>query len=99
MLELETKVENKITKEYETLVDVVEQVNVKENNIAKQFKKSSDQYKTVIQENRKFARDYYIVDLDAFVTSFFDEALTTPHGYAIMKKPNLSVKLCPLLNF
>ena len=35
MLELETKVENKITKEYETLVDVVEQVNVKENNIAK----------------------------------------------------------------
>ena len=40
MLEIESNVQDKISKKYETLVNAVEQVDEKENIIAKSFRES-----------------------------------------------------------
>ena len=49
--------------------------------------------------NRKFVRNHYVPEKDAFLTCFMNDELTLSHGYCITKQSDLSVYFCSYLEF
>ena len=49
--------------------------------------------------NRKFVRNHYVPEKDAFLTCFMNDELTKGHGYCIVKQSDLTVYLCCFLEF
>ena len=47
--------------------------------------------------NRKFVRNHYVPEKDAFLTCFMNDELTKMHGYCIVKQTDLKVYLCCFL--
>ena len=72
-------------------------IQMKELIIKKQFLMKVGYLPKLMLGNRKFVRNHYVPEQDAFLTCFMNDELTNMLGYCIAKKSNLKVRLCSYL--